>query len=122
MLLCALIPSLLVACAPKRVTTGAFKQLPRIEEEFKRGVSTKEDVQRVLGAPRGGGSAILPADRRQYEVWFYEDIEVLNIHSPKPGIMWADVRQQVLLVFFDGGVFNGYMWFSNAAEAKAEVQ
>jgi hypothetical protein len=55
-------------------------------------------------------------------VWFYEDIEVLNIHSPKPGIMWADVRQQVLLVFFDGGVFNGYMWFSNAAEAKAEVQ
>lgn len=119
-LLCALIMTLLIGCAPKRVTTGAFKQLTRIEGEFKRGVSTKEDVRRVLGSPRGGGSAILPPDRRQREVWFYEDIEVLNVTSPKPGIMRMDVRQQILLVFFDEEVFDGYMWFSNAAKAKAE--
>jgi hypothetical protein len=111
---------LLIGCAPKRATTGAFKQLTRVDEEFKRGVSTKEDVHRVLGAPRGGGSAILPPDRRQREVWFYEDIEVLNITSPKRGILRMDVRQQILLVFFDEGVFDGYMWFSNAAKTKAE--
>lgn len=112
--------ALLLGCAPKRVTTGAFTQVARIDEEFKRGVSTKEDVQRILGLPRGGGSAILPPDRRQREVWFYEDIEVLNITSPKPGVMKADVRQQILLVFFREGIFDGYMWFSNAAKTKAE--
>lgn len=115
----ALIPMLLIGCAPKRVTTGVFTQLARIEE-FKRGVSTEEDVRQVLGAPRGGGSAIVPPDRRQRAVWFYEDIEVLNVTSPKPGILRMDVRQQMLLVFFEEGVFDGYMWFSNTAKAKAE--
>jgi len=119
-LLWVLIPTLLIGCAPKRITTGAFRQLTRIEEEFKRGVSTKEDVQRVLGPPRGGGSAIFPPDRRLREVWFYEDIEVINVTSPKRGILRMDVRQQILLVFFDEEVFDGYMWFSNAAKAKAE--
>ncbi|HBB17651.1 MAG TPA: hypothetical protein DCZ97_11890 [Syntrophus sp. (in: bacteria)] len=119
-LLWALILMLLIGCAPKRMTTGAFKQLTRIDEQFKRGVSTKEDVKRILGSPRGGGSAILPPDRRLREVWFYEDIEVLNVTSPKPGIMRMDVRQQILLVFFEEGVFDGYMWFSNAVKTKAE--
>ena len=112
--------TLLIGCAPKRVTTGAFTQVARIDEEFKRGVSTKEDVQRIFGPAKGGGSAIFPPDRRQREVWFYEDIEVLNVTSPKPGVMKADVRQQILLVFFREGVFDGYMWFSNAAKTKAE--
>lgn len=119
-LLWVLIPMFLIGCAPKRVTTGAFTQVARIESEFKRGVSKKEDVQRVLGPPKGGGSAIFPPDRRLREVWFYEDIEVLNATSPKPGILKVDVRQQILLVFFDEGVFDGYMWFSNATKAKAE--
>jgi len=119
-LLWALILMLLIGCAPKRMTTGAFKQLTRIDEQFKRGVSTKEDVKRILGSPRGGGSAILPPDRRLREVWFYEDIEVLNVTSPKPGIMRMDVRQQILLMFFEEGVFDGYMWFSNAVKTKAE--
>ena len=82
-LLWALIPMLLIGCAPKRMTTGAFTQVAGIESELKRGVSTKEDVRRVLGAPKGGGSAIVPPDRQQREVWFYEDIEVLNITSSR---------------------------------------
>ena len=119
-LLGALIPMLLIGCAPKRVTTGAFTQVARIESEFKRGVSTKEEVRRVLGPPKGGGSAILPPDRRQREVWFYEDFEVRNITSPKPGILRMDVRQQILLVFFNEGIFDGHMWYSNAVKAKAK--
>lgn len=131
-LLWALIPMLLIGCASKRMTTGAFTQVARIESEFKRGVSTKEDVLLVLGAPKGGGSAIVPPDRQQREVWFYEDIEVLNITSSrntsplrnagsvKPLILRMDVRQQILLVFFEEGVFDGYMWFSNATKSMAE--
>jgi hypothetical protein len=30
------------------------------------------------------------------------------------------VRQQILLVFFEKGVFDGFMWWSNAGEAKGE--
>lgn len=118
-LLWALIPILLTGCATKRVTTGAFTQLARIEE-FKRGVSTEADVRRVLGPPRGGGSAIFPPDRRQRQVWFYEDIDVLNVTSPKPGFLRMDLRQQMLLVFFEEELFDGYMWFSNAANTNME--
>jgi len=118
-LLWALIPILLAGCATKRVTTGAFTQLARIEE-FKRGVSTEADVRRVLGPPRGGGSAIFPPDRRQRQVWFYEDIDVLNVTSPKPGFLRMDLRQQMLLVFFEEELFDGYMWFSNAANTNME--
>ena len=45
---------------------------------------------------------------------------MLNVTSPKPGILRMDVRQQILLVFFEEGVFDGYMWFSNATKSKAE--
>lgn len=119
-LVCALASMLLSGCFPNRTTTGAFRQVARIDEELKRGVSTREDVRRVLGPPNGGGSAILPPDRILRDVWFYEDIEVLNAVSPKPGFVRMDVRQQILLVFFDEEVFDGYMWFSNAAKMKAE--
>ncbi len=119
-LLWALVPVLLIGCAPKRVTTGAFTQVTRIEDGFKRGVTTKEDVRRLLGPPDGGGSAIFPPDRRQREIWFYQDVEVVNFTNPKPGLMKMDVRQQILLVFFEEGVFDGYMWYSNAARAKAK--
>jgi hypothetical protein len=114
-------PMLSPGCAPKRVTSGVFTQLTRIEEEFKRGVSTKGDVRRVLGAPSGSGSAILPPDRRQREVWYYEDIEVLNITPSTNDATRANVRQQILLVFFDEGVFDGFMWFSNAAKISTDA-
>ena len=119
-LLWVLSMTLLTGCAPNRLTTGAFTQVARIDSELERGVSTKEDVQRILGPPKGGGSAIVPPDRGLREVWFYDDIELLNVTSPKPGIMKMDVRQQILLVFFQEGVFDGFMWFSNAAKTKAE--
>ena len=49
---------ILVGCAPK-VTTGAFTNTGGLDNQLQRGVSTKMDVQRVLGAPNGYGGAIL---------------------------------------------------------------
>jgi len=105
------------------MTTGAFTQTRRIESDLKQGVSTKMDVQRVLGTPTGLGGAVFPLDSRPREVWYYDDIEVTNLSSEaesEAGLYRVKVRQQILLVFFEKGVFDGFMWWSNAGEAKGE--
>ncbi len=115
-----LVVGALVAGCATTVTTGAFTQVSRIESQLRRGVSTKMDVQRVLGTPKGTGSALLPTDPRPREVWHYSDIAVTDARGEGPGVLRANVRQQVLLVTFEKGVFDGYMWFSNAGTAVGE--
>lgn len=117
-LLSALVAATLAAgCATKRLTTGAFTEVNRLEAELRRGVSTKADVERVLGAPNGTGDAVLPTDPRVREVWYYEDIEVTGGRAAGRGVVLMDMRQQVLLVFFEKEVFDGFMWFSNVGAA-----
>lgn len=107
-------------CAPTKVTSGAFVHVNRVGIDFQRGVSTKMDVQRILGAPTGFGNAIFPTDPNPREVWYYDDIEVTDIKSEGEGVVRANVRQQILLIFFKREVFDGYMWFSNAGTAEAK--
>lgn len=107
-------------CATK-ATTGAFVEVGRIQGELRRGMSTKMDVQRVLGSPNGFGTAIFPEDLRPLEVWYYDDVEATDIKF-EGSIFQMNIRQQILLVFFEGGVFNGFMWFSNAGAAKGKLQ
>lgn len=118
MLSIVLVGALIAGCAPKK-TTGAFTQVSRLETEMQRGVSTKPDVRRVLGTPNGFGSAVLPTDPRPREVWYYDDIEVTDTKVERGGVIRANVRQQILLVFFEREVFDGFMWFSNAGVATA---
>jgi hypothetical protein len=113
-----LLGALLSAGCASKATTGRFVHVERIDTELRRGVSTKMDVQRVLGAPNGYGSAILPTDPQPREVWYYDDIEVTDFKS-EGGVIRANMRQQILLVFFERGVFDGFMWFSNAGETEA---
>jgi hypothetical protein len=111
---------LVAGCASQKATTGAFVQVSLIDTELRRGVSTKMDVNRVLGAPKGFGSAVLPTDPNPREVWFYDDIELTDFKSEGEGVLRVNVRQQVLLVFFKKGVFDGFMWFSNAGKAEGK--
>lgn len=106
------------AAEQERYTTGAFTRVSKLDVELKRGQATKLDVQRVLGTPKGYGHAVLPPERKAHEVWYYEDIEVTNVKSGEGGKLHADVRQQVLLVFFLGEVFDGFMWHSNVTGAQ----
>lgn len=119
-LLSALLGVALVAgCGTVKATTGPFTQVGRLETELRRGASTKMDVMRVLGTPNGFGSAVLPTDPRPREVWYYDDIEVTDTNVERGGVIRANVRQQILLVFFEREVFDGFMWFSNAGAATA---
>jgi len=112
--------SALVAGCTTKVTTGAFTQVGRLETDLRRGVSTKMDVRRVLGAPKGFGGSALPTDPKPREVWFYDDIELTDLKSDVSGVYRVSMRQQILLVFFDKEVFDGFMWVSNAGVATRQ--
>jgi hypothetical protein len=105
----------------KKFTTGAFVHVNRLDTDLQRRVSTKMDVRRVLGAPKGIGGAIIPSDpdHKHREFWYYEDIEMKDIRKEE-GVYKVNMRQQVLFVVFDKGVYDGYMWFTNVSEDKAQ--
>jgi hypothetical protein len=104
----------------KKVTTGAFVQVNRLDTDLQKGVSTKMDVRQMLGAPNGMGGAIFTIDPKQREIWYYENVEVeMKDIKREEGVFKVNVRQQVLLVFFEKGVYDGYMWFTNTGKAEA---
>ncbi len=119
------------------VGSGAFRAAPAIEAQLKRGVSTRADVQRLLGVPNGSGAALLPApgfdrdrvikaaeggassapDFLQREIWFYEDVSMTDLTSTGSGYV-AKLRQQLLMIFFKGDLFDGFFWTSNSASPQ----
>lgn len=116
-LACFLAAAVTIGCAPT-VTTGAFTQTARIDAELKRGISTKRDVRRVLGVPKGSGGAVLPTDPRLREVWYYEDVKIAKLRQDTEGYLRADVSQQILLVFFRAGLFDGFMWYAGGGPVE----
>lgn len=104
---------LLVGCT---VTWGSPARTDQLET-LKPGVSSKADVVRALGAPRGEGVArntdkrlrqALEGDDTR-EVWFYE-------HSM--GNL-SQTNMKILFVFFHKEKYDGYIWFSSSRFLKA---
>ncbi|GAB3625900.1 hypothetical protein PTE30175_01102 [Pandoraea terrae] len=116
---------------PKLVTSGAFHDMQRLEASLERGVSTREDVKRFLGEPNGRGEFLLGQIGKPRRIWYYEDIEVIDIASQRknaaslvPGAttgLYLAMRQQILLVFFQDDRYDGMLWSSNAGDANAWV-
>lgn len=104
---------------PAKVSTGAFPPVNSIESSLKRGTSTKMDVQRLMGTPKGFGGALLANYPGGREIWFYDDIEATDFKSSGEGMYQVSMRQQVLLIFFDREVFDGFMWYTNTGTAEA---
>ncbi len=103
----------LIAVAVAAVLTGcataALTPMSRLEE-LKPGISTKVDVERILGPRHGVGGASFPAGARpaaaRYEVWYYVDYQTKEVTRDVKAIL-----PRMLLVFFDRDIFNGFMWF-----------
>jgi hypothetical protein len=109
---------LLPVASAQLVSSGAFRDLSSIESSLQRGVTTQAQVRNRLGEPNGAGAARFASqggDER--EIWYYEDIELTGAKSGA-GVVKADLRQQILLVIFKGGVVDGYLWTSNAGGAS----
>ena len=109
----------LVSCTPEKVVQGPFLKLSAIETELKKGVSTKMDVQRIMGSPQGLGGAVFPVTAEEHEVWYYQNIQIDNIVSQQSYIT-MDMHQKVLLVFFSKGLFDGFLWFTGTIKGAGQ--
>jgi hypothetical protein len=96
----------LTGCA-MRMEMGAPPQLERLAELTPK-QSSRNDVLLTLGEPRGYGAARLAPSLGRQQVWLYE-------HTVSAG---PDIRLTMLLVFFDGDAYDGYMWFADAINLK----
>ncbi len=83
-------------------TTSGFP--PRIDSirQLQRGQTKMSDVLLTLGEPRGFGSARLSAAMSPREIWFYEFVKTEG----------GKTDDRMLLVFFNNGVYDGYLFFS----------
>jgi hypothetical protein len=105
--------ALAVALALLAFSSGCsvrYGTTPRVEElvRLTRGVSTLDEVRKVLGEPRGRGAARLSVGSSG--IWLYDAGEEGSGNS----------RIKYLLVFLRDGVYDGFFWFE--AGLKLEDQ
>lgn len=103
--LLALLVLALVAGAPRTASGQDLPALGVIDAKLTRGASTKSDVVLVFGEPQGTGGAFIPTDKVAKDIWYYENVKI--------EMMAMKSRQQVLLIFFRGEIYDGYFWFDN---------
>jgi hypothetical protein len=93
-----------------------------------RGTSTRADVERLLGHASGIGASRMPPDWQPRDLWFYEFIKtgkmqaLPDVDPTGARIIHVDMTQEILLVFFYGDLFDGYMWYTNAGGAEGRSQ
>ena len=75
---------------------------------LQRGVSGASEVKEVMGEPQGSGEFLFPTDTEPRPIWFYEKVKI-DFSGYEP-----DIQQEVLLIIFKEGRFDGFLWFSDA--------
>ena len=75
------------------------------------GISRAPEVEQVLGKPRGKGSAFFESVGEPREIWSYE-------YTESEG---SQIRLKMLLVFMNGQIFDGYLWFSSVDAMSSET-
>ena len=91
---------LVTACMT--VTHGVNPQTAGLAQ-LKPGESKSADVLLNLGEPRGKGTAHLSPEFPARDIWFYEYVKS-DGHT---------VNLKMLIVFMNGDVYDGYLWFSS---------
>ena len=85
------------ACYPAR---GGFWPPTERLPELRPGVSSKADVEALLNTPLGRGAARFTLEMARRDVWVYGYFDFDG----------TKVDQGQLMVFFDGGRYDGYFW------------
>ncbi len=102
-LLAAVALTALFGCSRPVVRMGRLPDVTSLEKSLQPMVSTRSDVQRVLGEPRNTGGAMLPGHESPHDLWVY---------YYEQGSL-TDDRRIFLFVFFLQDRYDGYMWFSS---------
>ncbi len=90
------------------VQYGVIPQTDRLSE-LSIGESRQGDVLLVLGQPRGKGAANVSPEFDRRAIWFYEYVESDG----------KAVQLKMLLVYFIGDVYDGYLWFSSVEDISS---
>ena len=114
---------------PMDVHTRPMPSMEPLTHELVRGQSTRADVKRLLGTKTGNGGSALPPDGIARDVWFYQAVAIKGyaavpaapnqLHGE--GYISVDMTQQILLVFFKGDLYDGFMWYSNAGTVEGKT-
>jgi hypothetical protein len=98
-------------CTSARSRTGSVPDVHLLDSVFHSGVSTKGDVEALLGKPNGYGGAMLPTGQIPHDVWFYHLIEASVETSGS--VYPMEMEMDFLLIFFEAEVYDGHMWFKD---------
>lgn len=100
-------------CTSARTRTGSIPDIRLIDTVLHPGVSTKEDVQALLGKPNGYGGAVPPTSQIPHDIWFYNLIEGSLSFQASGGAGRMNMQMELLLIFFEKEVYDGHMWFKD---------
>ncbi len=114
----------LLAAGCSRYTVGTLPVTEALETTLRLGESTPAEVIAALGKPSGRGGVMLPVlDKRARESWTYyfekgHVTERTRRLSSSPLFQErqppdVEMRRTFLFVYFDDGVYDGYLWFSS---------
>lgn len=84
---------------------------PAAVGSLQQGVATEADVRRVLGAPFGEGSAMMPYQDQPRLTWTY--VYDTGMIDPMGGK--GEDHLRYMFVFFRNGRMDGYLWFDSLA-------
>lgn len=107
--LMVLVSILLTGCGTAQLRVGKRPDINALNTSLQVGKSTQPAVQTALGIPDGRGRSMLPWQNSPRTVWtYYYEEGVIDLGGAN-----SDDRRIFLFVFFDGDIFDGYMWFSS---------
>jgi hypothetical protein len=109
--LASALAALAIACYPAHV---GFRPHTERLPELRVGVSTKGDVEALLGKPLGHGAARFAPELARGDLWVYA-YEGFDGVSPR-------TEQWTLLVFFSRGHYDGHLWTANRKPPKRSVK
>ena len=107
--------SLLAAgCSSIEYYVGVRPVTAALETTLRPGKSTPAEVIAALGEPNGrrGGIMLPILDKQARETWTYY-FEKGYVKATDSGAMDTDSWRIFLFVYFDDGIYDGYLWFSS---------
>ena len=104
----------LSSCVSLQMRAGAAPDIPALET-LTVGVSTAPQVEARMGKPFGTGRSLLPFQGTVGDIWtyYYEEGTV--------SIGGSDDRRTFLFIYFNEGIYDGYMWFSSLPDQQTPV-
>jgi len=106
-------------CTSNTVVIGLMPDVSLLETRLQLGRSTPDEVRRQLGPPSGKGRTMMPAlDAAPRDYWsYFYNVSHIEVRSgtrrPTTDALDYDSRHIFLFVYFENGVYDGYMWFSS---------